>query len=73
MCACVYAMCWMRFWRFVKSSKAPQEECKGTFPIYTAIAAFLRVIKSLGSGSLIRGFSRMQVLVAKPFTAGSCS
>ena len=41
--------------------KGPTTRMKRPFPIYFTIAAFLRVIKSLGSGSLIKGFSRMQV------------
>ena len=42
------------------------EESKGPLPGYIAIAVFLRVVNSLGSRSLTRGFSRMQRLILEP-------
>lgn len=51
--------------------KSPIRRMQGLFPSYIAIAAVLRVIRSLGSSSFIGGFSRMQVLVCGIFMAGT--
>ena len=44
---------------------------QGPYLGYIAVATFLHIVDALNSRSLVKGFSRMQRLSARPITAGS--